>query len=190
MARPKKITTPRARLLEFIKAYIARTGQAPTIREMAAGAGDPSTGRALSTSVVHYHLKALEKLGLIEREHNTIRGIKTAELRSASDQDGRKAMAHKNALGGRAKHSISDLRPHAPGCMLCGAEGVPLELDHFYPLARGGVDANYNWIQLCQDCNRKKSDHEPVSFVLDNHGVRELKAIIAFLLMEEVNDNP
>ena len=185
MARPKKITTPRARLLEFIKAYIARTGQAPTIREMSEGAG------ISSTSVVHYHLKALEKLGLIEREHNTIRGIKT------NDQDRRRAM------GGRAKHSISDLRshsygrPHAPGCMalavgcmLCGAEGVPMELDHFYPLARGGVDANYNWILLCQDCNRKKSDKEPVTFVLDNYGVRELKAIIAFLLMEESNDKP
>ena len=189
MARPKKINTPRARLLEFIKAYIDKHDQPPTIREMGEGAG------ISSTSVVHYHLKALEKPGLIEREHNTIRGIKTAERSSASDQDMRKAM------GGRAKHSISDLRthsyarPHAPaGCMLCGtgdgtSHGVPLELDHFYPLARGGVDANYNWILLCQDCNRKKSDKEPVSFVLDNYGVRELKAIIAFLLTEEVNDN-
>ena len=151
-------------MLEFIKAHIARTGQSPTIREMGEGAG------ISSTSVVHYHLKALEKLGLVEREPNTIRGIK------AADQDRRKAM------GGRAKHSISDLRPHAPGCMLCGAGDVPLELDHFYPLARGGVDADYNWIVLCQDCNRKKSDRDPVSFVLENYGARELQAIIEFLL--------
>ena len=157
-------TSTRQRLLEFIKAHIARTGQSPTIREMGEGAG------ISSTSVVHYHLKALEKLGLVEREPNTIRGIK------AADQDRRKAM------GGRAKHSISDLRPHAPGCMLCGAGDVPLELDHFYPLARGGVDADYNWIVLCQDCNRKKSDREPVSFVLENYSARELQAIIEFLL--------
>ena len=171
-------------MLAFIKAHIARTGQSPTFREMGEGAG------ISSTSVVHYHLKALEKLGLVEREPNTIRGIRTNERFSAfgkaderfsacgkaADQDNRKAM------GGRAKHSISDLRPHAPGCMLCGAGDVPLELDHFYPLARGGVDADYNWILLCQDCNRKKSDKEPVSFVLDNYGSRELQAIIEFLL--------
>ena len=170
MARPKKITTPRARLLEFIKAYTSKTGRSPTIREMGEGAG------ISSTSVVHYHLKALESVGLIERERNTIRGIKT------NDQDNRKAM------GGRQKHSISDLRPSVTGCMLCGAEGVPLELDHFYPLARGGVDADHNWIMLCQDCNRKKSDREPVSFVLDNYSVQELKAIIAFLLTEGSNE--
>ena len=167
-------TPTRQRLLAFIKAHIARTGQSPTIREMGEGAG------ISSTSVVHYHLKALEKLGLVEREPNTIRGIRTNERFSAcgkaDDQDRRKAM------GGRAKHSISDLRPHAPGCMLCGAGDVPLELDHFYPLARGGVDADYNWIVLCQDCNRKKSDREPVSFVLENYSARELQAIIEFLL--------
>ena len=197
-----KGTTPRARLLEFIKAHIARTGQSPTIREMSKGAG------ISSTSVIDYHLRALESIGLIEREPNTIRGVRVIALANAqdaligeaNDQDGRKAMAHKNALGGRAKHSISDLRshsygrPHASGCMLCGtgeqgSHGVPLELDHFYPLARGGVDANYNWILLCQDCNRKKSDREPVSFVLDNYGVRELKAIIAFLLTEEASND-
>ena len=160
--RPKR----RQRLLEYIEAYCDREGHAPTIREMAEGAG------ISSTSVVNYHLKALESVGLIERERNTIRGIKT------NDQDNRKAM------GGRTKHSISDLRPGVTGCMLCGAEDVPLELDHFYPLSRGGVDADHNWILLCQDCNRKKSDKEPVSFVIDNYGVQELKAIIAFLLKE------
>ena len=160
--RPKR----RQRLLEYIEAYCDREGHAPTIREMAEGAG------ISSTSVVNYHLKALESVGLIERERNTIRGIKT------NDQDNRKA------IGGRTKHSISDLRPGVTGCMLCGAEDVPLELDHFYPLARGGVDAVHNWILLCQDCNRKKSDKEPVSFVIDNYGVQELKAIIAFLLKE------
>ena len=172
MARPKKITTPRARLLEFIKAYTSKTGRSPTIREMGEGAG------ISSTSVVHYHLKALESVGLIERERNTIRGIKTNDADHPGRTDNLKAM------GGRTKHSISDLRPGKTGCMLCGANDVPMELDHFYPLSRGGADEAYNWIMLCQDCNRKKSDKEPISFVLDNYGVQELKAIIAFLLKE------
>jgi len=176
MAKPKP--KRRQRLLEYIEAYCDREGHAPTIREMAAGAG------ISSTSVVQYHLDALIKLGYLERDPNTIRGIRTNGI----SRDGRRAM------GGRAKHSIDDVRPGFTGCMLCGANvrpdgsPIPLELDHFYPLARGGVDADHNWILLCQDCNRKKSDKEPVSFVLDNYGVRELKAIIAFLLTEDSNE--
>ena len=164
----------RQRLLEYIEAYIdahsdGTTSRAPTIREMAAGAS------ISSTSVVHYHLKALEKLGMIEREGQTIRGVRIG----SKHQEG-----WLRAMGGRAKHTLDEVRPGVTGCMLCGAEDVPLELDHFYPLARGGVDADHNWILLCQDCNRKKSDKEPVSFVIDNYGVQELKAIIAFLLKE------
>jgi len=162
----------RQRLLKFIEAYSDETGHAPTIREMAASIG------ISSTSVVYYHLRALEKLGLIERNRNTIRGIRIG----ATVKEGRRAM------GGRTKHSISDLRPGKTGCMLCGANDVPMELDHFYPLSRGGADEAYNWIMLCQDCNRKKSDREPVSFVLDNYGLQELKAIIAFLLTENIRD--
>ena len=170
MAKPKP--KRRQRLLEYIEAYCDREGHAPTIREMAAGAG------ISSTSVVQYHLDALIKLGYLEGDPNTIRGIRTNGI----SRDGRRAM------GGRAKHSLDEVRPGVTGCMLCGAEDVPLELDHFYPLARGGVDADHNWIMLCQDCNRKKSDREPVSFVLDNYSVQELKAIIAFLLTEGSNE--
>jgi len=179
MAKPKP--KRRQRLLEYIEAYCDREGHAPTIREMAAGAG------ISSTSVVQYHLDALIKLGYLERDPNTIRGIRTNGIPAVPlkrlSRDGRRVM------GGRAKHTLNDIRPGVTGCMLCGAEGVPLELDHFYPLSRGGVDADHNWILLCQDCNRKKSDKEPVSFVLDNYGVKELKAIIAFLLTEGSNDN-
>lgn len=47
------------------------------------------------------------------------------------------------------------------GCRLCKATGVPLEVDHVVPLARGGSDALDNLQALCIPCNRGKRDsHE------------------------------
>lgn len=59
-------------------------------------------------------------------------------------------------------------------CMLCGLifkipdnwdtlsciwdYGMPLEIDHIYPLSKGGLDIIENKQTLCQKCNNKKSD--------------------------------
>ena len=54
--------TPRQHdVLEFVRAYIAREGWSPTIREIAKGIG------LSSPQPVHRHLRALEREGLIER---------------------------------------------------------------------------------------------------------------------------
>ena len=46
-------------------------------------------------------------------------------------------------------------------CRLCNATGVPLEVDHIVPAARGGSDALDNLQALCIPCNRGKRDsHE------------------------------
>jgi len=46
-------------------------------------------------------------------------------------------------------------------CRLCRATGVPLEVDHIVPAARGGSDALDNLQALCFPCNRGKRDsHE------------------------------
>lgn len=46
------------------------------------------------------------------------------------------------------------------GCRLCRASGVPLEVDHVVPVARGGSDALDNLQALCIPCNRGKRDSE------------------------------
>jgi SOS-response transcriptional repressor LexA len=51
----------RAAILAFIGEYAATHGWAPTVREIAAGTG------ASSTSLVIYHLRALERSGRIVR---------------------------------------------------------------------------------------------------------------------------
>jgi len=43
-------------------------------------------------------------------------------------------------------------------CCLCKATGVPLEVDHIEPAARGGSDALDNLQALCFPCNRGKRD--------------------------------
>lgn len=46
-------------------------------------------------------------------------------------------------------------------CRLCKATGVPLEVDHIVPAARGGSDSLDNLQALCMLCNRGKRDsHE------------------------------
>lgn len=43
-------------------------------------------------------------------------------------------------------------------CRLCKATGIPLEVDHVIPVARGGSDALDNLQTLCIPCNRGKRD--------------------------------
>jgi 5-methylcytosine-specific restriction endonuclease McrA len=43
-------------------------------------------------------------------------------------------------------------------CVLCGASGVSLEVDHKIPVARGGSDDLDNLQTLCFPCNRGKRD--------------------------------
>lgn len=43
-------------------------------------------------------------------------------------------------------------------CCLCKESGVPLEVDHIVPVARGGSDSLTNLQTLCFPCNRGKRD--------------------------------
>lgn len=55
--------------LEFMRAYIALHGYAPSVREIARGVG------LVSLSAVSAHLRKLEKHGLIRREKGLSRAI-------------------------------------------------------------------------------------------------------------------
>lgn len=47
---------------------------------------------------------------------------------------------------------------------MSAAEGVPLELDHVYPLARGGANDATNVAPACASCNARKHAHLPLTF--------------------------
>lgn len=48
-------------------------------------------------------------------------------------------------------------------CRTCGAT-EPLQVDHVYPLARGGTSALDNLQTLCGPCNRRKWAHVPAEW--------------------------
>jgi repressor LexA len=60
-------------ILDFIQAFIGENQFPPTIREIGQRVG------ISSTSVVKYNLDALQKKGLLERDHDISRGIRLAE---------------------------------------------------------------------------------------------------------------
>lgn len=49
-------------------------------------------------------------------------------------------------------------------CAYCGAEGVPLEVEHIIPIDRGGSDRASNLTLACRECNRKKGNRTAEEF--------------------------
>jgi 5-methylcytosine-specific restriction endonuclease McrA len=49
-------------------------------------------------------------------------------------------------------------------CAYCGKEGVPLEIEHIVPRARGGSDRVSNLTLACEPCNRKKGTSTAAEF--------------------------
>jgi len=64
------LSARQAAMLSFIKAFIAETGLSPTIEEIR------SALNISSKSVVHHHLKYLEKAGYLTRLPHKSRGIR------------------------------------------------------------------------------------------------------------------
>jgi 5-methylcytosine-specific restriction endonuclease McrA len=49
-------------------------------------------------------------------------------------------------------------------CAYCGAENVPLEIEHIVPSSRGGSDRGSNLAISCHDCNQKKGNRTASEF--------------------------
>lgn len=69
-----KVYTTRWRILEFIRNFVEEKGYAPTQGEIQKALG------ISSSSVVDYHLKALEEEGVITREPEVARGIQVSGI--------------------------------------------------------------------------------------------------------------
>lgn len=68
-ATNESLTEPQQRILNFINAYVEENDVPPTIREIQRGAA------ISSTSMVSYHLKALERANLLNRRERSSRGV-------------------------------------------------------------------------------------------------------------------
>lgn len=69
----KSLTSKQQRIYDYILDYTADNGYPPSVREIAAAVG------LKSPSTVHFHLKALEEAGAINRGTGKTRAITTAE---------------------------------------------------------------------------------------------------------------
>lgn len=52
------------------------------------------------------------------------------------------------------------LEAHGERCHACGAEGVPLAIDHWVPLMLGGSEDDENLRPLCEPCHGRKTAKE------------------------------
>ncbi len=56
-------------------------------------------------------------------------------------------------------------------CAYCRCDlrsaGVRTEWDHFRPIARGGAEAEYNYVPACRSCNASKHARDPFAFLFD-----------------------
>ncbi len=77
MAKQRRLTTRRREILGFIERMIADRGFPPTVREIGKAVG------LRSTSTVHFHLRALEDAGYLERAPLLTRAMRP--LREAGD---------------------------------------------------------------------------------------------------------
>ncbi len=50
-------------------------------------------------------------------------------------------------------------------CAYCGAENVPLEIDHIHPRSKGGSDRVSNLAIACRDCNQSKGNSPVEQFL-------------------------
>jgi len=68
----------RTQILKFLQDFIEDRGYPPTVRDIQRGCG------ISSTSVVHHHLKVLEREGSIRRDHEISRGILAVGAKSGT----------------------------------------------------------------------------------------------------------
>ena len=74
----RTLTEPQRRIIEFINRYVETNDLPPTIREIQRGAG------ISSTSMVSYHLKALERANLLNRRERSSRGVMVRDVNRAN----------------------------------------------------------------------------------------------------------
>ena len=61
-------------------------------------------------------------------------------------------------------------------CAYCGAEHVPLNIDHIHPRAKGGSNRVSNLTMACQPCNQKKGAQDVSEFL--SHDPKRLERIL------------
>jgi len=158
-------------ILTFISDFITEHQYAPTYDEMCSGVNIGSK------SHLKYWIDKLADEGLLEYTPRVMRSIKLVRLPDGSETRTQllsRLKPRKQRII-QARKPISDQR-----CIYCGTSNVPIDNDHFWPRSLGGHDAN-NLVPSCQKCNLRKSNKDPVEWVLKNFGPKTLSTVIRYL---------
>ncbi|MCD6352272.1 MAG: transcriptional repressor LexA [Armatimonadetes bacterium] len=124
MSRQRKLTPRRRQILAYIQQKIAESGYPPTVREIGEAVG------LRSTSTVHFHLRALEEAGYLERSP-----LLTRAMRPVSPEDDKQRPVRYVPVVGRvaagqpilAEENIDEILP-LPNDYLPGAEVFLLQV--------------------------------------------------------------
>ena len=146
----KKALTPRRQqILNFIIQHIRENGYPPTVREIGQDVG------LSSSSSVHFHLKALEKAGHLERDGSLTRAIRPSAPRQEAPEV-RPAGRHIPLVGRvaagepiLATENIEELLP-MPDNLFTGKDLFMLEVKGNSMINAGILDRDYVIVR-CQD---------------------------------------
>ena len=121
----KELSARRRQIINFIRRFLRDSGYPPTVRDIVGGCG------MSSTSVVDYHLKALEKAGYIRRHPEVSRGIE---------------------LLGRSLASLSGVRVPVIGQIAAG-EPIPVPTPDTWD-----ITANAETMEISPDLTRGRGE--------------------------------
>ena len=175
-----KIAGTKKEIYEWIRKFIEKNFYSPTYREIA-NALDIS-----SLSVVKYHVDTLAEIGAISVIPRKPRGIRIENLSSELKVEQVKEIMKTQAPRivrrvALARYVKMNSLTYFGGCAYC-LSNDEIQYDHFLPVSMGGCHDAENIVPACKKCNQKKSDYEPVKWVIDNFGIDRLQEIIFYLL--------
>ncbi|NBT52594.1 MAG: hypothetical protein EBV86_14675 [Marivivens sp.] len=104
----------------------------------------------------------------------------------------RKAVHHNKTCGKREIRLHFEQVFEKNKCCYCGKEG-PVEVDHFYPIDKGGPHVLGNFVPACHECNSNKRAHDPKEWFFRRFGKtpeakRRWRSIVSKLNVQSVGE--
>lgn len=108
----------------------------------------------------------LEKYNLLKVENENLVNKK---LKSTLKSTSKFGIINLSKLNGEAVfdaiNHFNKLCPYCKTDLYAGHIRNNYEIDHFFPIAKGGQDVPWNLLPICRDCNRKKRDKLPFEYL-------------------------
>ena len=95
--------------------------------------------------------------------------VKKNKPKNELEKNNKFSISNLSKLNGEAVfdaiNHFNKLCPYCKTDLYAGHIRNNYEIDHFYPIAKGGQDVPWNLLAICKNCNRKKRDKLPSDFL-------------------------